>query len=288
MSKHKYRKYDLIRRYKRDVFGIIARQGFRKKWSEETQTFKVYCKNIKAIDRYIKDRLIEKIERKKDFLKKRDKKYMDSFFYRVDVVRLRPKRKRISIYGSMLRRRHFLRRFVADMPNNQLRMYLKKSSKSAKMLNYFLQLFESRLDTVLYRINLLNGVSNRQQISHKNFTVNREICTFPGRQINFLDLVSVVDRRKYFFFLLARIKKTLKQTVNKKSKFFSRILRNPGLFQRYKKTGEIFYNVPSYLEVNYRTLTALFVYCPRYDQVFFPFKTVKFKLPGISKRSCSS
>lgn len=290
MSKHKGKSYDLVRRYTKDIFGSIAIHGFRKKWSEETQSFKVYYKNIKVIQKRIKEKLIEKIERKKESSKRKGKKYIRPFFYRVDIVRLKPKRKKISLFGSILRRRHFLRKFAAKISVNQFRTYLKKSSKSSKMLKRFLELFESRLDVMLYRLNLFEkGTHGRQQINHKNFLINDEVCIFPSKKVNFLDLVSVVNKKKYFFFILDRIRKTLEQINLKyaKRKFFSKILKRRGLYKKYKKLGTIFHNVPSYIEVNYRTLTALFISYPSVGEVFFPFKTIKTKFPSMSKRFSS-
>jgi len=110
-----------------------------------------------------------------------------------------------------------------------------------------------------------------------------------SKKVNFFDLVSVVNKEKYFFFILERIQKTLDQINLKytKRKFFSKILKKRGLYKKYKKLGAIFYNVPSYLEINYRTLTALFISHPNIEEVFFPFKIIKTKFPAMSKKFSS-
>lgn len=312
MTKRINQRYSLLRRYKYDVFGRIAVQGFRKKWLEKSQKYKVYFRNVKIIQRRIKERLSEKVQRKKrkkllyKIKGKGGKKslkgfmgtkqlYHRNFFYRVDIIKLSPRRKKKTLFGKLLRRRHKLRLFGSQMGVRQFRSYLKKSSKSSRMLKKFIELFESRLDIFLYRLNWVwNSLKGRQDINHKNFTINGRVSIFPSQHIKLFDMVSVVNYQWFYRFFKERVRRSLalikkklsKNSVNfllsKKRKYYN----SPRIMNKKKKfvLGEIFYSTPSYIEVNLRTFTAMFVYNPSPDEIFFPFKVKKSKLPGISKR----
>jgi len=65
MSKRKYSKYKLLRRYHQDFYSEIYRSGFRKIWSEQSQTFKVFLKNIKKVETRIKKRIDIKIKKER-------------------------------------------------------------------------------------------------------------------------------------------------------------------------------------------------------------------------------
>jgi len=107
MSKRKYSKYKLLRRYHQDFYSEIYRSGFRKIWSEQSQTFKVFLKNIKKVETRIKKRIDIKIKRKTS-----KKSHMPRpFMYRVDLIELLPKKQKRSLHTSRLRIRHKIKSF---------------------------------------------------------------------------------------------------------------------------------------------------------------------------------
>jgi len=99
MIKKQRSRYCFIKRYQTDFFGEIAIKGFKKKWSEDTQSYKIYFKNIKIIERFIKDRWVSIMEKKKFRRENRGKKINKSeFFYRIDIIKLKPRRKKENIF----------------------------------------------------------------------------------------------------------------------------------------------------------------------------------------------
>lgn len=203
MIKRNKSRFSFIKRYQSDFFGDIRRKGFSKKWSEDSQSYKITFKNIKVIDKFIKEKWVSRIERKKIKQQNRGKK-VDSafgFFYRVDLVKLRPKRKRRSFFGLQILKRQKMRFFATQLTSKKYSIYLTKAKRSISLLKKFFQLYESRFDIFLFRVNFINdGFSGHQLINHKNFMINNKIVVFPGQQVTFYDVVSPVN--KVFFFLL--------------------------------------------------------------------------------------
>ncbi len=94
------------------------------------------------------------------------------------------RRSRASEYASQLREKQKLRRTYGVL-ESQFRLYYEKAdSRKGATGENLLQLLESRLDNVVYRMGF--GVSRneaRQLIRHKAVTVNNEIVTIPSYQV---------------------------------------------------------------------------------------------------------
>ncbi len=285
IKKHRSR-FCFIKRYRSDFFGDIARKGFKKKWSEDTQTFKIYFKNIKVIEKFIKEKWVNIMERKLLRRANRGKNRKSSeFFYRVDIIKLKPKRKRRTFFGMRLFKRQRMRFFASQITAKKYRFYLRKAGQSMSMLKRFFELFESRFDVFLYKLNFIqNGFSGHQLINHKNFMVNDKIVIFPSQQIKLYDVISPVDKGKFFFIFLKRLLKIRKKFL-KKFKFtkFLYLERNPTKRFRYlfrTKINHLYINdfflkFPKYIEINYRLMAAMFIKKPLYNEVEFPFKVRK-------------
>src|SRR5690606_13470713 len=125
-------------------------------------------------------------------------------------------RKRRSLFAKQLRDRHKIRNFASKMTVSQYKNYIKKSQRSARLLKKFYQLLESRLDSIIFRMNLaISPSSNRQKISHLNYLINGAPSKSCSQQIKFFDVVSVRNVKFNFYFLYFRLQKVLK-FINKK------------------------------------------------------------------------
>jgi ribosomal protein S4 len=207
MTKRNHSKYDLVRRYIQDPIGKFYSVGFRRRWLEDAQEFKIFINNVKILEKRIKEKFLSRYERKKQKQKEKlglDKKNFNPFYYRVDIIKLIPKRKKKTIHLRRLKIRHKIRMFATQMMVKQFnKKYLKKARRSAKMLKSFFFLFETRLDVIIYRMGLMRDAATiRQLINHNNFLINNKPSKIPGQQIKLFDFVSVTYHARLSFFLI--------------------------------------------------------------------------------------
>ncbi len=107
------------------------------------------------------------------------------------------RRRRISDYGLQLREKQKVRRIYGIM-EKQFRNYYKAAaqSKGATGEN-LLQLLETRLDNVVYRMGFGATRSEaRQLVSHKAIQVNGVIVNVPSYQVNAEDEVTIREKAK--------------------------------------------------------------------------------------------
>jgi small subunit ribosomal protein S4 len=107
------------------------------------------------------------------------------------------RRTRLSDYGVQLREKQKVRRMYGVL-EKQFRSYYKEAArlKGATGEN-LLQLLESRLDNVVYRIGFGETRSEaRQLVSHKSILVNGEVVNIPSYQVQEGDVVSVREKAK--------------------------------------------------------------------------------------------
>jgi small subunit ribosomal protein S4 len=107
------------------------------------------------------------------------------------------RRRRLSDYGLQLREKQKMRRIYGIM-EKQFRNYYKSAaqSKGATGEN-LLQLLETRLDNVVYRMGFGSTRSeSRQLVSHKSIEVNGKIVNVPSYRIQVNDVVSVREKSK--------------------------------------------------------------------------------------------
>ena len=106
-------------------------------------------------------------------------------------------RGRLSDYGLQLREKQKVRRLYGVL-EKQFRSYYKEAArrKGATGEN-LLQLLESRLDNVVYRIGFgSTRAEARQLVSHKAITVNGKSVNIPSFQIKAGDVVAVREKSK--------------------------------------------------------------------------------------------
>lgn len=107
------------------------------------------------------------------------------------------RRGRLSDYGVQLREKQKVRRMYGVL-EKQFRSYYKEAArrKGATGEN-LLQLLESRLDNVVYRMGFgSTRAESRQLVSHKSILVNGQVVNIPSYQVQAEDVVSIREKAK--------------------------------------------------------------------------------------------
>lgn len=107
------------------------------------------------------------------------------------------KRNRNSDYALQLRAKQRLRRIYGIL-EKQFRNYYKSADmKKGATGENLLNLLESRLDNVVYRMGFASTRAEaRQLVSHKSIQVNNEFINIPSYQVSVGDVVSIRDKSK--------------------------------------------------------------------------------------------
>ena len=107
------------------------------------------------------------------------------------------RRGRISDYGIQLREKQKVRRLYGVM-EKQFRNYYKLAAKKKGVTgDNLLQLLESRLDNVVYRLGFASTRSEaRQLVSHKSVKVNGMVVNIPSYLLSPGDQVSLKEKAK--------------------------------------------------------------------------------------------
>ena len=107
------------------------------------------------------------------------------------------RRGRISDYGIQLREKQKVRRIYGVM-EKQFRNYYKSAARKKGVTgNNLLQLLESRLDNVVYRLGFASTRAEaRQLVRHKAVAVIGATVNIPSYQLSSGDLISLRDKTK--------------------------------------------------------------------------------------------
>ena len=107
------------------------------------------------------------------------------------------RRGRLSDYGVQLREKQKVRRIYGVL-EKQFRNYYKKAArKKGATGEILLQLLESRLDNVVYRMGFgSTRAEARQLISHRSILVNGMIVNIPSYEVKSGDVVAVKEKAR--------------------------------------------------------------------------------------------
>lgn len=106
-------------------------------------------------------------------------------------------RKRVTEYGLQLREKQKVRRMYGVL-EKKFRLYYKEADrrKGSTGVN-LLQLLESRLDNVVYRMGFASTRAEaRQLVSHKSIQVNGQSVNIPSYEVSAGDVVSVREKSR--------------------------------------------------------------------------------------------
>lgn len=121
-------------------------------------------------------------------------------------------RKKLSEYGLQLREKQKAKRYYGVL-ESQFEKYFDMANKKAGVTGEnLLQILESRLDNVAYRLGFaLSRAEARQLVSHGHFQVNGKRVNIPSYLIKEGDVISVAEKSKS----LPKIKAVLENTDGK-------------------------------------------------------------------------
>lgn len=104
---------------------------------------------------------------------------------------------RLSDYGVQLREKQKVRRIYGVLEGQFRTYYAKADSQKGITGESLLQLLESRLDNVAYRMGLAGSRSEaRQVVRHNSILVNGKRVNIPSYQVKAGDVISVSDKAK--------------------------------------------------------------------------------------------
>lgn len=107
------------------------------------------------------------------------------------------RRTRLSDYALQLREKQKVRRIYGVLERQFRNYYKKAASRKGSTGENLLQLLETRLDNVVYRIGFgSTRAESRQLISHKSVMVNGQLVNIPSYAVKPDDVVSVREKSK--------------------------------------------------------------------------------------------
>ena len=107
------------------------------------------------------------------------------------------RRSKLSNYGVQLHEKQKIK-FMYGLLEKQFRLTFEKAEKmKGETGTNMLQLLESRLDNVVYRLGFApSRPSGRQMVSHKHFLVNNKVVNVPSYIVNPGDVIEVRKKSK--------------------------------------------------------------------------------------------
>ncbi len=107
------------------------------------------------------------------------------------------KKPRLSGYGLQLREKQKIRRIYGVLERQFRRYFAEADRRKGSTGELLLQLLESRLDNVVYRMGFASTRAEaRQLVSHKALMVNGQVVNIPSFQVKVGDIVSVCEKAK--------------------------------------------------------------------------------------------
>ena len=107
------------------------------------------------------------------------------------------KRKKVSVYGVQLNEKQKAKYIYGVLEKQFSNTFKKAASKDGVTGELLLQLLESRLDNMVYRMGVASTRrAARQLVGHKHILVNGEVCNIPSYEVKEGDVVSVRERSK--------------------------------------------------------------------------------------------
>jgi small subunit ribosomal protein S4 len=107
------------------------------------------------------------------------------------------RRKKVSEYGVQLKEKQKAKYTYGILEKQFRNLFEKASSSKGVTGEVLLQLLESRLDNVVYRLGIApTRAGARQMVSHKHVTVNGEVINIPSSFVRPGDIVGVREKSK--------------------------------------------------------------------------------------------
>lgn len=116
------------------------------------------------------------------------------------------RRQRLSDYALQLREKQKLRHMYGVLERQFVNYYKKAAQQKGATGVLLLQLLESRLDNVVYRMGFASTRAEaRQLVSHKAVAVNDYAVNIPSYQVNVGDTIAIRNKAKHQTRILASV-----------------------------------------------------------------------------------
>ena len=107
------------------------------------------------------------------------------------------KKTRLSGYGLQLREKQKVRRIYGMLENQFKRYYVEAARRKGNTGANLLELLESRLDNVVFRMGFgSTRAEARQLVTHKSILVNGKSCNIPSYPLHANDVISLREKAK--------------------------------------------------------------------------------------------
>lgn len=107
------------------------------------------------------------------------------------------RRQRLSDYALQLREKQKVRRIYGILERQFRNYYKKAAGQKGSTGSNLLNLLESRLDNVVYRMGFaVTRAQARQMVTHKGISVNGETVNIPSYQVQPGDVVAVAEKAR--------------------------------------------------------------------------------------------
>ena len=168
------------------------------------------------------------------------------------------KKKRVTLseYAIRLQAKQKLKKYYGNITEKQFyNLYKKASNHKGKVGESLITLLERRLDSVIYRMNFVPTFhAARQLINHGHILVNGRKVNIPSYLLREGDIIEVTK------------------------KFHPTIRKN---ILNCLESKHIIIDSPSYLEVNYKIMSGIFLYTPSIKEIPYvvemnPTKVIEF------------
>lgn len=123
-------------------------------------------------------------------------------------------RKKYSEYGTQLKEKQKVKRIYGVLERQFKKYYGLASKKRASTGEALLSILETRLDNVIYRLNLApSRAAARQLVSHGHVLVNDKKVTIPSYNVKIGDIVSLSPKAANFEFIKKLIEERKEATL---------------------------------------------------------------------------
>lgn len=124
-------------------------------------------------------------------------KYLDRKGYPPGQHGLEKKRKKMSEYGTQLKEKQKAKYTYGLLERQFSNLFQKASRSNGVTGEVLLQLLESRLDNVVYRLGIApSRPAARQLVSHRHIVVNGQVCGIPSYHVKPGDIIGVREKSK--------------------------------------------------------------------------------------------
>lgn len=155
---------------------------------------------------------------------------------------------RMSDYATQLREKQKVRRLYGIL-EKQFKIYYKRAARlKGNTGSNLLQLLESRLDNVVYRMGFgCTRAESRQLINHKSIMVNNKIVNIPSYKVTANDLITVRSKSKS----QSRIKESLNLVEQREKPTWLEVDSNKmeGVFKRIPERSDLSAEINEHLIV---------------------------------------